>query len=41
MKFVHWNTIDPLKVNKYGFLEPLNDTKTVYPEGDICSTFSL
>ena len=19
MKFVHWNTIDPLKVNKYGF----------------------
>ncbi len=32
MKFVHWNTIDPLKVNKYGFLEPLNDTKTVYPE---------
>ena len=32
MKFVPWNFFNPLKVNKYGFLEPSNDSKMVFPE---------
>ena len=32
MKFVKWKYFDPLKVNKYGFLEPINDTKNITPD---------
>jgi len=32
MKFVGWNFPDPLKVNKYGFLEPLNNSSSIIPE---------
>ncbi len=27
MKFVQWNLSDPLQVNTYGFLEPINQKK--------------
>ena len=32
MKFVAWNFLDPLKVNRYGFLEPANSSRTIIPE---------
>ena len=32
MKFVEWKFFDPLKVNKYGFLEPLDNLKTMVPD---------
>ena len=32
MKFVSWSFLDPLKVNKYGFLEPLNNSSSIIPE---------
>ncbi len=32
MKFVGWNLLDPLKVNKYGFLEPADNLKSIIPE---------
>ena len=32
MKFVRWNLLDPLKINKYGFLEPLKDERGVNPD---------
>ena len=32
MKFVAWNFLDPLKVNKYGFLEPTEDLRSIIPE---------
>jgi len=31
MKFVEWNYLDPLKVNKYGMLEPSIKKKTFVP----------
>ena len=27
MKFLRWNYLDPLEINKYGFLEPLSKSK--------------
>tara|TARA_B100002051_G_C16559246_1_gene546653 strand:+ start:280 stop:834 length:555 start_codon:yes stop_codon:yes gene_type:complete len=32
MKFVRWNFLDPLKINKYGFLEPSKDEGGVNPD---------
>ena len=32
MNFVKWNIPDPLMVNKYGFLEPLNSSQIIIPE---------
>tara|TARA_Y100001970_G_scaffold291899_1_gene430930 strand:- start:9955 stop:10503 length:549 start_codon:yes stop_codon:yes gene_type:complete len=32
MKFVNWRYFDPLKVNKYGFLEPTNNVKSITPD---------
>ena len=32
MKFVHWNTFDPLFVNKFGFLEPEVNKKKIIPD---------
>ena len=32
MKFVSWNFLDPLRVNKYGFLEPLDSSRSIIPE---------
>ncbi len=32
MRFVNWNFLDPLKLNKYGFLEPLDNLKSIKPE---------
>jgi len=32
MKFVCWNFLDPLKVNKYGFLEPMDNSRRIIPE---------
>mgnify|MGYP001414264863 CR=1 FL=1 len=32
MKFVRWGLNDPLEVNKFGFLEPLNKRKSIIPE---------
>ena len=32
MKFVKWSIFDPLKVNKYGFLEPLDNIKGIIPD---------
>ena len=32
MKFVIWNFLDPLRVNKYGFLEPLDNSRSIIPE---------
>ena len=32
MKFVQWNLSDPLQVNTYGFLEPINQKKTISPD---------
>ena len=32
MKFVKWKLNDPLKVNIYGFLEPIEDKKALNPE---------
>ena len=31
MRFVIWKPNDPLKVNRYGFLEPVNKKKITYP----------
>ena len=32
MKFASWNFPEPLKVNKYGFLEPLDSSKNIIPK---------
>ena len=32
MKFVKWNLSDPLKVNNFGFLDPLRKSKTIIPD---------
>ena len=32
MKFLRWNYLDPLEINKYGFLEPLSKSKEIIPE---------
>ena len=32
MKFIAWNFLEPLKVNKYGFLEPLDSPKSIKPD---------
>ncbi len=32
MKFVKWNLQEPLKVNKFGFLEPIQISKTIKPD---------
>ena len=32
MKFVKWNLQEPLKVNKFGFLEPIQTSKTTKPD---------
>ncbi len=32
MKFVRWKFFDPLRVNKYGFLEPVGDTSNMIPK---------
>ncbi len=32
MNFVKWKIFDPLIVNRYGFLEPLNSSKIIVPE---------
>ena len=32
MKFVRWSFYDPLRVNKYGFLEPVGKSKAIIPE---------
>ena len=32
MKFVNWKFSDPLLVNKFGFLEPLANTKKIIPD---------
>jgi len=32
MKFVRWGSFDSLKVNKYGFLEPLGNARSIVPE---------
>ena len=32
MKFVKWSYLDPLIVNKYGFLEPLDNLKEILPK---------
>ena len=32
MKFVKWNLQDPLKVNSFGFLEPIQISKTTKPD---------
>tara|TARA_Y100001936_G_C16091365_1_gene686475 strand:- start:4804 stop:5361 length:558 start_codon:yes stop_codon:yes gene_type:complete len=32
MKFLRWKLNDPLKVNKYGFLEPITKEKKVNPD---------
>ena len=31
MKFLEWTYLDPLKVNKYGMLEPTSLSKTTRP----------
>ena len=32
MEFVKWKLFDPLKVNSFGFLEPIKKNKIVYPD---------
>ena len=32
MKFVAWNFPDPLEINKYGFLEPSDDSRSIIPK---------
>ena len=32
MKFVKWNLQEPLKVNNFGFLEPIQTSKTTKPD---------
>ena len=32
MKFVKWELSDPLKINKYGFLEPVLNKKNFFPD---------
>ena len=32
MKFVKWNLQEPLKVNNFGFLEPIQTSKTSKPD---------
>tara|TARA_B100000686_G_scaffold344706_1_gene427853 strand:- start:515 stop:1063 length:549 start_codon:yes stop_codon:yes gene_type:complete len=32
MKFIRWGSFDPLTVNRYGFLEPLGNTKSILPD---------
>ena len=32
MKFIKWNHLDPLKVNTFGFLEPLSNGKNIKPD---------
>ena len=32
MKFVKWNLQEPLKVNNFGFLEPVQTSKTTKPD---------
>ena len=32
MKFVKWNLQEPLKVNKFGFLEPIQISRTIKPD---------
>jgi len=32
MKFVKWNLQEPLKVNNFGFLEPIQISKTIKPD---------
>ena len=32
MKFVAWNFLDPLEINKYGFLEPSDDSRSIIPK---------
>ena len=32
MKFVKWNLQEPLKVNKFGFLEPIQISRSIKPD---------
>ena len=32
MKFLRWSYLDPLEINEYGFLEPINESKGIIPE---------
>ena len=41
MKFVKWKLFDPLKVNSFGFLEPIKKNKIVYPDLFFAPTFSF